>query len=95
MPSLAARLQAECGDNLGATPAREAAEALKAVAEDIEALTGAESPVIAAALIRLRQAVVTAEKLFERQISAALMREAGYAEGYAAGRAARGLSLVR
>lgn len=77
MPSLA-RLKAAC-DDTGATAAREAAEALAAAAEDIRALAAADTPLLAAAVIVLRQAQSTAEHLYERQFSAALLMEAGRA----------------
>lgn len=96
MSSPAARLQAERDDNVGAGPAREAAEALTAAARDLRAAAGAgDSALLVGALIRLSEATVAAEQLCDRQISAALVLEAGYVEGYAAGLACRGLRPVR
>lgn len=95
MTSLAAALQAEHDDNMGATPAREAAEALTAAARAVERVAGrGSSALMAGALVRLNEATVAAEQLYERQLSGTLIREAGYAEGYAAGRASRGLRAV-
>jgi hypothetical protein len=90
-----ARLQAECDDNAGAGAARAAAEALTAAAEDVRALAGEGGSLLAHALIQFNDAILTAERLYERQISAVLMQEAGYVSGYAAGLAARGLRPVR
>jgi hypothetical protein len=90
---LAAGLQAD--DNAGATAAREAAEALAAAAADVKALAGAETPLLAVAVIVLRQAQATAERLYERQISAALLMEAGRVGARPPGSAAPALRLVR
>lgn len=96
MSSLAARLQAECDDNIAAGPARAAAEALIAAARDVRAAVAAGDPaLLVGALIRLTEATVAAEEVCDRQLSVAMIKEAGYAEGYAAGLAARGLRSVR
>lgn len=100
MPSLAARLQEEDGDNMGAGPAREAAEALKAAARTVESLAVAGAPaLLAGALVRLNEATVAAERLYERQLSAALIRETFRRLDYQAGwddclAARRGLRAV-
>jgi hypothetical protein len=94
--SLESRLQEGSRDNMGAAAAREAAEALTAAAQDVRALAREGSPaLLAAALIVLRQATTAAERLHNRQLSATLVQEAGFVEGYAAGHADRGLRLVR
>ncbi len=93
-PASHARLQAEVDDNVGVQAAREAAEALAAAAEDIKALAGADTPVLAAAVIRLRQAMAVAERLYERQLSAALLLEAGRVGARPRDLAARTLRLV-
>jgi len=96
MTGLAAGLQAERDDNLGATPAREAAEALKAAAAEIEAAAGPETPLLAVALILLERAIDAAERLHARQLSAALLLEAARAAGRPLpAPAPRGLRLVR
>jgi len=95
MPSLAARLQEECDDNAGAAPARVAAEALTAAARDVQAAAEAgDSALLVGALIRLNEATVAAEQLYDRQISTALILEAGYVQGYEAGRASHRLRSV-
>ena len=96
MTSLAARLQAEADDNAGAVRAREAAEALAAAARAVRLAAGSGDPaLLAGALIRLTEATVTVEELLNRQVSASLLLEAGYIQGYSAGQAARGLRAVR
>jgi len=84
----------EHDDNMGATAAREAAEALAEAARDVRAATGAgDSALLVGALIRLNEATVAVELLYDRQLSAAVIRQAhratDYAEGYEAGLAAR------
>lgn len=96
MNSLAAGLQEEYDDNVGAGPARDAAEELTASARDVRAAVASGSAaLLAGSLVRLTQATAAAELLAERQLSTALIREAGYVEGYTAGLAARGLRRVR
>lgn len=96
MTSLAARLQDECSDNLGADGARSAAEALIEAARAVQAAVEAgDSALLAAALVRLNEATVAAEEVYHHQVSIVLLMEAGYVQGYAAGQAARGLRLVR
>jgi hypothetical protein len=96
MNSLAARLQAEADDNAGATPAREAAGELAAAARDVRAAAASgDHALLAGALTRLTEATAAAEELLNRQVSASLLLEAGYIQGYAAGQAARGLRAVR
>jgi len=86
--------QAEDGDNMGATAARAAADALAEAARDIGALAGhGDSALLVGALVRLSEATVAAELVYERQLSAAVIREAhrraDYEAGYAAGLTAR------
>ena len=96
MGSLAARLEAGQRDIMGAAEARAAAEALTAAAETIMSVAGQEdSPVLVGALRRLTEATAAVEELCDRQLSVALVKEAGYVEGYEAGLAARALRAVR
>jgi hypothetical protein len=96
MNSLAARLRDEDRDNMGADEARAAAEALTAAARAVLALDGAESRLMLIGLQRrINAATVTLEEVCDRQLSVAIIRLAGYVEGYAAGLAARGLHSVR
>jgi len=84
----------EHDDNMGAGAARAASEALARAARDVQAAIGAgESAMLVGALIRLNEATVAVELLYERQLSAAVIRQAhraaDYAEGYEAGLTAR------
>lgn len=86
MTSLVARLYAE-DDNMGAGAAREAAEALTAAAKLVESLLaagGGDPALLVGALQRLTEATAAAERLYERQSSAAMIREAYRREDYAA-----------
>ena len=88
-------LQAEVNDSVGVTALREAAEVVAAAAEDVRALTGADTPVLAIAVISLRRAIEVLEQLCDRQLSAALLLMAGNAGIRPSDRAARPLHLVR
>ena len=93
MSSLAAQPLAEDDDNMGASAARIAAEKLIEAAEHVKSLTGAESPAMLAGLqMRLTDAIVAAERLEDRQLSAAVIRESGWNDCLAS---RRGLSVVR
>ena len=85
MTSLAARLQEERDDNMGADAARAAAARLTEAAGTVESLAAAGgSALLAHALKQLNDGIVAAEELAARQITVAAMREADYAAGYAA-----------
>jgi len=96
MNGLAATLQDEDRDNMGASEARAAAEALSEAAEHVRSLDGADSDVLLVGLQRrITEAAVALEEVCDRQLSVAMIKVAGYTEGYAAGLAARGLRSVR
>lgn len=95
MFSLAAGLQEECDDNMGAAAARSAAETLAEVARHVLAIDGSEDSVLLVGMQRrLTDAIVALERLGDRQVSVTLIREAGYIEGYEAATAARTLRSV-
>jgi hypothetical protein len=84
----------EQDDNMGAGAARAAAEALAAAGRDVQAaLRAGDNALLVGALIRLNEATVAVELLYDRQLSAAVIRQAhratDYAEGYEDGLAAR------
>jgi hypothetical protein len=101
MNSAAATPHAGCDDNMGARAAREAAEALRATTllAFFALLSGRGSAaMLVGALMRLTEATAAAERLHNRQLSAAVIRaayrkmdyDAGYEAGYeAAARRAR------
>lgn len=95
MTSLAARLQEECDDNMGAAAARAAAEAVTEAVRHVLAIDGSEDSVLLIGMQRrLTDAIVAVERLGDRQVSVTLVREAGYIEGYEAATAARTLRSV-
>ena len=92
-------------DNMGAGAARAAAEELMAAAravrkaaERIGKPDGADAVMLAQlltdAMHRATEGILTAEQLYERQLSAAVILEAGYVQGYEAASASRGLRIV-
>jgi hypothetical protein len=93
MDSHAAGLEPEYEDNMGAGAAKAAAEALTAAALAVESAAGEGDELRAAALVRLSEATLTAERLYTRQLSVALVRAAfratDYDAGYTAGLGAR------
>lgn len=95
-----AGLRDEYDDNMGAGAARAAAEALVEAAEHVKLLTGTESPALLIGMQRrLTDATVAVERLHERQLSAAMIRQANhradFADGWDACKAAsRGLRAV-
>jgi hypothetical protein len=100
MSSPVAGLQAEYEDNMGAGAARAAAEALIEAAEHVRALTGSEGRTLLVGLQqRINEATEAAERLYERQLSGAMIRQAHRREDYADGwndclAARRGLHAV-
>lgn len=73
-------------DNLGASAARAASEALIEAAEHVRALTGTESGTLLVGLQRrLTDLASAVEELAGRQISGAMIREAHRREDFAAG----------
>ena len=92
-------------DNMGAGAARAAAEELmwaarmaRKAAERIGSPGAKDSAMLAVlltdAMHRLTEATAAAEQLYERQISAAVILEAGYVQGYDAASTARSLRIV-
>lgn len=96
MNGLAALPRDDDEGGTGAAEARAAAGALIEAARAAGAIDGSESRVLLVGLQRrINDATVAAEELCDRQLSVAMIRLAGYVEGYAAGLAARGLRPVR